>query len=127
MRITPTLLLAGLLLAPLSAAAQEPVLPTSRLGFAHDGVDTDRYELRVDQGLWVTVEVQEADGVYSVAMPALTPGEHTLALRACGAAGCSVSSTALAVRMVVVPSPPTELRIVPVAAPDGGGGGEVRR
>lgn len=125
MRITPTLLLAGLLLAPLSAAAQEPVLPTSRLGFTHDAVDTDRYELRVDQGEWVAVDARADGDIFTVAMPALTPGAHTLALRACGAAGCSISSAPLSVRMVVVPSPPSELRIVSEAAPSGGGG-EVR-
>lgn len=123
----PVLVLLAVLLAPLSAVAQAPVLPTSRLGFSHDGVDTDRYELRVDGGAWATVETQEDGDIFTVAMPALTPGEHTLALRACGAAGCSASSAPLPIRVVIVPSPPTDLKIVTVDAGPGGGGGEVRR
>lgn len=114
MRISqiPVLVLLAVLLAPLSAAAQSPVLPTSRLGFSHDGVDTDRYELSVDSGAWATVEAQEEGDIFTVAMPALTPGAHTLSLRACGAAGCSVSSAPLSVRVVVVPSPPTDLKVI---------------
>ena len=119
MRITPISMLAllALLLAPVAAAAQPtPVLPTSQLAWDHDGVDTDGYELQVDGGDWTAVATSpgEGPGVFIAAMPSLTPGSHTLAVRACGLAGCSEGSEVLTVRLVVVPTRPGNLRVVAV-------------
>jgi hypothetical protein len=96
------------------AAAQTAATPSSALQWDHDGIDTSRYELQVDGSAWVEVATSTpAPGVRSTPMPALTPGTHTLAVRACGLAGCSAPSGTLTVQMVVVPSVPTGLRIGP--------------
>lgn len=118
------LALVALLLAPVSAVAQPvPATPTSQLAFDHDGVDTAGYELQVDGGAWTPVGVTvQQTGVRVMNLPALTPGPHTLAVRACGPGGCSGPSNALEVQLVVVPSVPTQLRLVQLAdaaPPDG--------
>lgn len=43
--------------------------------------------------------------------PAFTPGAHTLAITAANVGGESLKSTVLAFTFVVIPSPPTNLRI----------------
>lgn len=119
MRVTqiPLLALLAVLLSTVGAQAQPtPVLPTAQLAFDHDGVDTDRYELAVDGGEWAATPATGVDGVYTAALPALTPGQHTLVVRACGLAGCSVGSNVLTVRLVVVPSPPGQLRVIAAGA-----------
>lgn len=111
--------LAAVLTGHAALAQPTPVLPTSQLAFDHDAIDTDTYELRVDAGAFGVVAVTpDGAGVFTLAMPALTPGAHELSVRACGPAGCSDPSNVLTVRLVVVPSPPGRLRVVPT------GGGE---
>ena len=111
------LALLALLLAPVSVQAQPvPATPTSQLAFDHDGVDTSGYELQVDGGAWAPVGVTvQQTGVRVMNLPALTPGPHTLAVRACGPGGCSGPSNTLDVQLVVVPSVPTQLRLVNLA------------
>ena len=119
MRITQIPLLALLALALTAVGAQAqgptPVLPTAQLAFDHDGVDTERYELQIDGGAWAVTPTTSAAGVYTLPMPALTPGAHTLAVRACGPAGCSASSNAVTLWLVIIPAPPGQFRIVPTA------------
>lgn len=110
----PILALLALLLASVGAAAQAPVGPTSQLTFDHNGVDVDRFESQVDGGAWTTLAAVKGPGeTFSAPLPSLTPGPHTIAVRACGdvAVGCSGPSNVLSVRMVIVPSAPTDLRI----------------
>lgn len=111
-----TLPLILLLLLPSLASAQTPVPsptpPSTELAFDHDGVNTDGYAIVVDgvrQNLGRLTPV--ADGSYRIPFPALTPGDHTLQIVAYNIAGDATSAT-LSVRLVVIPSAPTNLRIV---------------
>lgn len=96
--------------------AQQNVAGTERLAWSHDGVNVDRFELMVDAGAPATLVVTQTGTEYRAPLPALTPGDHTLAVRACNVAGCS-APVSLQVRVVVIPAPVTNLRIVPGGAP----------
>jgi hypothetical protein len=50
--------------------------------------------------------------VCTVAFPAYTPGNHTVAISAANAAGESAKSPTVAFTFLVVPTPPSNLRIV---------------
>lgn len=99
-----------LLSAP--ALAQQPIAGTERLAWTHDGINVSRFEATVDAAAPVTLTVTQAGTDYTAPLPAMTPGTHTIAVRACNVAGCSAPLT-IAVRVVVVPSAPTNLRLVP--------------
>ena len=89
-----------------------PTPASTRLAWDHDGVATDRYELVVDNGTPTDLGKPTPTGqTYDVAFPALTPGQHTLIVRACNIAGCAASAP-FPVSVVVIPTPPTTLRIV---------------
>jgi hypothetical protein len=99
-----------------SAAAQTPVPSptpsTTRLAWTHDGVNTDRYELSVDGAITDLGPLTPYSGTeYRIPFPALTPGSHTLIVRACNVAGCAASEP-FPVQVVVQPAAPAALRIV---------------
>ena len=94
------------------ASAQQPVAGTERLAWNHDGINVSRFELAVDGGAPVPVTVTMAGADYTAPLPAMTPGTHTLSVRACNVAGCS-APLSISVRVVVIPSPVTNLRVTP--------------
>lgn len=110
------LLLAALLclFLPALAHAQTDVTPGSntKLAWDHDGVNVERFEIKVDGQVNSTIPFAfEQDGTYEAPFPALTPGIHQLIVAACNIAGCADSDPFL-VRVVVVPAKPSNLRIV---------------
>ncbi len=79
-----------------------------------------RFEMQIDAGAWADIQVpptaddaNTATGAhtYKVSIPALTPGAHTVAFRACNASACSASSGAFNFTLIVF-SPPSNVRIV---------------
>lgn len=103
-----------LLVLPVLAHAQTDVTPgpTTKLAWDHDGINVDRFELKVDGTLSATIPFAfEQDGTYETPFPALTPGVHQLIVAACNIAGCADSDPFL-VRVVVVPAKPSNIRIV---------------
>ena len=100
------------------ALAQTPVPsptpPTVRLAFEQDGVNTDGFRL-YDGASQVGGDITGLNPVtgttYEVPFPALTPGIHNLTAKAFNIAGESPASNVLAVRVVVIPSSPNNLRI----------------
>jgi len=100
------------LLAGVSASAQQPVAGTERLAWSHDGVNVSRFELAVDASAPTVLVVTQTGTEYTAPLPALTPGTHTLAVRACNVAGCS-APLSISVRVVVIPSAVTNLRVTP--------------
>lgn len=116
--ISLLLVLVALLTAQLGTASAQaqvpsPIPATTRLAFDHDGLNTDRYELvvnaqaPVDLGRLAPVTGQ----TYEIPFPALTPGQHTLLVRACNISGCAASPP-FPVSVIVQPSAPSPLRIV---------------
>lgn len=112
----------GLVLALLlwagAASAQtvvpSPVPPTTQLTWdaspSTDEVTGYRlYERNTDATYTLLAEVNAATTV--VNFPALTPGTHTLVVRAFNVAGESLDSNSLVVRLVVVPQAPLNFRI----------------
>ena len=94
------------------AFAQQPVAGTERLAWNHDGINVTRFELAVDAGAPSVLVVTQTGTEYTAPLPAMTPGTHTLTLAACNVAGCSLP-LAITVRVVVIPSPVTNLRVTP--------------
>jgi hypothetical protein len=90
-----------------------PTPASTRLAWDHDGVNTDRYELVVDGGAPVNLGklVPVSGQQYETPFPALTPGLHSLIVRACNISGCAASAP-FPVSVVVQPTPPGTLRIV---------------
>lgn len=119
MRITSPLLLAGLLLAPLSAAAQ--VAPgETMMGFTHDAGATQRYELCAADRC-EAIEVTAAEGQRRFVAPAWLPVAVAVPLRIRAVwAGGTVDSPVVTFSTVPPPSPPGPPIIV--VAPPGGGG-----
>lgn len=83
-----------------------PTPATTSVAWDHDGVNVDSFKLLSDGAVVSTMPSTDR----KAAFPALTPGMHTLVVQACNIAGCA-SSTPLVVRIVVVPSNPTNIRI----------------
>jgi hypothetical protein len=74
-----------------------------------------RFELQVDTNPWTDVGLPNATPVsgdveYSTALPAMTPGLHTLNLRACSVDICG-NAAVKSVKLVVVPVTPRDLQI----------------
>lgn len=116
MRFRSLILLLALCLLPALASAQTPVPSptpaTTQLAWNHDGVNLDGFALYVDGTRSdVGLPTRQPDGSYRIPFPALTPGNHTLEVAAYNLAGESTRIT-LTVTVVVVPAPPTGLRIV---------------
>lgn len=111
-----------------SAAAQTPATPGQAFGFDYLTSDLAtyaviRFEQQIDGAAWVDVgiptvanDAQTPAGAttYRVAIPALTPGAHTVTWRACNATACSAAATPLAFTLVVQPPTVSGGRIVGV-------------
>lgn len=96
--------------------------------FGFDYVDTDivsaavvRFERQIDAGAWVSVAIPpkandantgQGASTYKVDVPALTPGPHTVAFRACSVNVCSNASPTLSFLLAVQPAPPTNPRVL---------------
>ncbi len=90
-----------------------PVPTSTYLAFDHDGMNTDGYRLYVDGGAATALLITAVNGHWETTFPALTPGPHTLIVRAFNTAGESPDSNVLAVRVVVtIPTAVSNLRIV---------------
>lgn len=114
------------LLFSCTAHAQTPVVGTERLQFDQAAPDLATaqayvYRLVIDgvrQAVPVTVTCAGSVSPFACTtpFPALTPGDHTIALTAAvvvnGVEAESLPSVALPVRLVVAPNPPQNLRIV---------------
>lgn len=102
------------LAAPLAAQTPvpSPIPPTTMLAWDHDGVSVDGFALYVD-GVRsdLALPPRQSDGSYRAPFPALTPGTHTIEIAAYNLAGESTRAS-LSVRVVVIPSAPSNLRIV---------------
>jgi hypothetical protein len=101
-----------------TASAQTPIPsptpPTTKLGFDHDGLNTDGYRLKVDDT--VTLVTATCTGVNQartceIPFPALTPGAHTLWVIAFNTAG-EASSDPFPVLVFVQPAKATNIRII---------------
>jgi len=117
----------GLLLLAATAQAQTAT-PGQAFGFNYVIQDlatysVTRFEMQVDGSAWASVQIPPVrnDGqtgagnnTYVVPVPALTPGAHTVAFRACNTGGCGAASPVYNFTMVIVPPPTFGTRIVPV-------------
>ncbi len=103
------LLLASLLIQTTQATTK------NTLGFLHDGVDIDRYELSIDSQPFTTIQTTPVPNnptlSHSFPFPALTPGEHTATVRACNIV-CSENSNILTFRLRIHPNTPTNFQII---------------
>lgn len=78
----------------------------------------NRFEVRYDAGQWTTVGIPTdrtptPDGLsttYQTAVPALTLGPHTVALRACNVDLCGDATPELAFTVTIKPDTPANLR-----------------
>jgi hypothetical protein len=118
-----TLLIAsGIVLMASMASAQTPVPsptpPTVKIAWDADGINTDGYKLFDDT---VVILANIPPNLREIPFPALTPGAHNLFLKAFNTAGDSGPSNVLAVRVVVIPSAPTNMRIITAKLIDGVG------
>lgn len=106
-----------------AAAHAQVVVPPSgnrSIQWDHDGVDVEKFVVLSDNVVVVDnipttpctscTPVTPGLKVFSVAFPALTPGNHTLHVQACNVAGCGVSDP-LGIRIVVIPSKPLNFRV----------------
>ncbi len=117
----------GVFLANLASAqtvvVKSPVPGTTMVAFDHldaefkaslaDANAGSGYRMIVDGNPFniPTVNLIPTGQGFSVAFPALTPGEHTLTISAYNVAGEAVSNELLRVRLVVAPGKPNNIRI----------------
>lgn len=97
-----------------SAQVPSPTPPTVKIGFDHDGVNTDGYALIVDSVRTVTVATCAGTGAArtcTMPFPAMTPGTHAVQVEAFNAAGVGIS-TPLSVVVFVKPGDPLNVRIL---------------
>lgn len=105
------------LLLPAIGWAQTPVPsptpPTIKLGWDHDGINTDGYKLSIDGTVTVITPtcVAGTPRTCEIPFPALTPGNHTILVIAFNAAGEAASDPFL-VTVFVQPAKATNLRII---------------
>jgi hypothetical protein len=95
--------------------SQTPVTGAERLAFTHDGINTDRYELKLDAGVSQVVTatpLPTVPGDFTIPLPAMTPGVHSLIVSACNFSGCA-SAPVLSVRVVILPGIPVNVRVIP--------------
>jgi hypothetical protein len=99
------------------AAAAQTVNQGQKIAWDHDGVGLAKFQTRIDNPDGWT------DGglAREYTIPALTPGAHTFAVRACNAQSQCSAEAALPFQMVaIIPIKPSNLRIVsptPTATP----------
>ena len=113
------LLLACLLLLPLTASAQVPVDVVAGVvltgEFDHDGANTTGYRLFVDNnksGADLPMTARNAAGVVTFTVPALTRGAHTIALSAFNQDAESARAAVSVQAKLPTPGTPKGLRIV---------------
>jgi len=120
----------------LTGAVQDPpdVVPGNYLlwDYPNDALANGavvRFEVQLDAGTWtgvgLPVQVSQlpaaaraklnaqaalTDQTYALLFPAMTPGDHEIAVRACGKQSCS-PAVSLMVKLVMVPMAPINLRI----------------
>ena len=112
--VISTVVLVVLVAGIASAQVPSPTPPTVKIGFEHDGVNTDGYALIVDSVRTVTVATCTGTGAArtcTTPFPAMTPGLHSLQVEAFNAAGVGIS-TPLSVTVFVKPTDPTNVRII---------------
>ena len=109
-----SLLMPGIVEAQVSVPAPTP--SSYRLAWDHTGANVDGFALYIDSARQDLGPVIPVVGVYSIAFPALTPGVHTLEVRAYNLAGESGPATLL-VTVVVIPADPGNLRIIVIPQP----------
>lgn len=90
-----------------------PTPTTTRLGWNASPASEEilGYRLYEMVGTTYTMFVEVNAATTEVNFPAMTPGVHTLVVRAYNVAGESGDSAPLVVRLVVVPAPPTGLTV----------------
>lgn len=119
--------------APRGAMLQNPPVAQAGQSFAWDYADADlsagavtRFEIQIDGGSFTSVQMAQAftdaqtpSGAksYKVAIPALTTGSHTFAVRACNDQLCGDPTPAFGFVLAVKPATASGVRIV-------GGGSE---
>lgn len=107
-------LVVGVATASAQTPVPSPTPPTTRLGFDHDGVNTDGYRLKVDDVtalVTATCTGVAAARTCEIPFPALTPGNHTLWVIAFNAAG-EAASDPFPVTVFVQPAKATNIRII---------------
>lgn len=83
---------------------------TGQLAFTHNGQNTTRYELKIDNAAPVVVAstpLMGTPGDLTVPLPTLAPGTRTLILSACNATACAASQPLV----LQIPTAPANLRI----------------
>ncbi len=117
------------LLFVLVASAVHGQIATQGQALAFDYLPADitsaqvvRFEMSIDGAAFVDVgmpapftnaQTAASHQTRSVAIPALVPGKHTAAFRACSAALCGNASPPFAFELVVKPATPVNVRIIP--------------
>lgn len=109
-------LIAFVLLLASGLSAQTPVpspTPTTYLAcWDHDGINVDGFRMFSDGSqVFSGSPARRPDGSYCTPFPALTPGDHQLAVEAFNIAGPSKGRAVLNVRLVVIPSDAGNVRI----------------
>jgi hypothetical protein len=117
-----TLILSLAFLLVSSAAFAQPQVPPGSLikwdYQAPESVAIDRFEIQFDAQPFVTAGKTQANDAqtpaghasYSFVIPALTPGPHTVTVRACTTTACGSAASPLAFGIVVIGTP-TGLRL----------------
>jgi uncharacterized membrane protein YvlD (DUF360 family) len=102
----------GILLFSCAGLAQ---IPATSLYFDHDGVNTASYKLSIDTApavavtaTVVTAPVPPKLGTYSIPLPALTAGTHTITVAACSSTNVCATSLPFSPG---VPLSPANLRL----------------
>jgi hypothetical protein len=97
---------------PALAQVPSPTPGTVKIGFDHDGINTDGYALIVDgTRATVTPTCAGTPRTCTIPFPALTPGTHTFVIAAFNAAG-EATSTPVSWVVFVKPGDPTNVRII---------------
>jgi hypothetical protein len=111
-----------------SAQALDPMSQT--LGFDYVASDVtkfgiERFEMRLDSGSWATAVTSTFTDANTVSgsqsyrilnLPAMTPGSHVFAVRACGANNNCSAALSLAFDVQIVIPPVQNLRVLPPEA-----------
>lgn len=119
MRARHGLFALGLVLVGASlAAAQTPVeIPSPppqdwRIAWEHDKTALHHFELKIDGNAYAEiVPVEVSSGSYRTPVPSMTPGQHTIYVRACSSSKCGADAQLL-VSLEVIVAPVTGLRII---------------
>ena len=126
--LTTVALLIALMMPTLAQAQTQDVTNpgATKLAWDHvadwDAVGVTGFKLYVDTvTIGLDLTATRVGDHYETPFPAITPGAHQLAVTVFNDAGESPRSNVLFVRLVVVPSGPTGLRIIAMATQDAEG------